>query len=147
MQELYNSLPDWVLNSVKKNNCHQCQEILTHTDLISVGIRRFKNKHSLFVEFCCQHCGYREITAIETKYNTVEDLCYILLEEVQRKRKLHKSHQHHQKTGKNQSKISQKEMQDFINFVRKVPTHDEFMKEIGAPQETPIKKKNAKPKN
>ena len=145
MQDLHQSLPERILNSVKKTNCHQCHEVLVHSDIISVGIRRFKNKHALFVEFCCQNCGYREITAIDTKYNTVEDLCYMLLEEVQRKRKLNKTKQ--QKTGKNQSKISQKEMQDFIQFVRKVPTHEEFMKEIGVSQETPVKKKNAKPKD
>lgn len=135
--KIYKSIPNWMVSSVKNSNCNRCDENLVKEDILGIGLKEIEpGKHILFVEYKCHSCDHAARINFSSQTVTIEGLCYLLLEEMQKKKMLEKSKQLpkglksiHKKTDS----IGEKEVQEFLKNMDAVETFDEFLKLIKAP--------------
>jgi len=128
--KIYESIPAWMTAAVAKKNCSQCHHRLKQEDIIAIGVRELaKGKSTLYCEHLCPSCEYRSMTSFGgQKQTSVEDICYLLLEEILRKKSAKKCVERKAK----ETTLRASEVDEFIDFVKNVKTHDEFMKAIGS---------------
>ncbi len=130
-KRLFYWVPNWISNVLKEKGCDKCSNNIRKQDIIAIGIREVGNKTALYVEHICSKCGFREITSLAgSKKGTLEEMCYILLEEIQYKRSTDKARE--LEKSQYHSKITKKEMEDFAKFMNSPYNHEDFMKFIGA---------------
>ncbi len=128
---LYQSLPKWILSSIRDRVCSQCETKYKKSDIVAVGIRQTKKQYSLYLEHECSSCKHRALTTVgQNSMQSLEDLCFGILENMRQKRIAAKSCS--LKTPK-EGKMTDHEVRKFLKFVRKAPTHDDVLREIGIP--------------
>jgi hypothetical protein len=132
MLPLWKYLPKWMTNIINSKLCSQCHHLANKSEIIAVGVRKVKDgMYSFYVEHCCSNCEKRVITCFsKEKQGSPEDLCYLLIENLQQYRKSEKSKQIDK--GKNKSPIGDDEVDDFLKFLYNNDDYQEFMNFIGA---------------
>lgn len=131
-QPIHYWIPAWMKTVIKQRTCSKCNYAVSTKDVIAVGIREIRTKKScLFAEHQCSKCNHRSITTFgREKIGSLQDLCFVLLESIRTIKKLEKAKK---LTEKIQNDMSDKKIGEFLEFIRNVPTHDEFLKHIGCP--------------
>ncbi|KKN47564.1 hypothetical protein LCGC14_0661690 [marine sediment metagenome] len=133
---LWQYLPRWMVNILNSKSCSQCNERVNKSDVIAVGVRLIEgssDKTTLYVEHACSSCQKRVITSFsKEKQNSVENLCYMLIEQMQQKRELEKSQEISNHDRKEE--ISDEEVVELLEFMEKHNSHEDFMKFIKAPK-------------
>ena len=134
--DLWNYMPKWMLNILESKSCSKCDHPISKTNVIAVGIRQVdgsEDKTTLYSEHCCSSCRKRFITSFAREYQeSVEDICYMLIENMQKQRSLKKS----QGLSNNvhNGEISDKEVKDLKKFMSSTDSHQEFMRFIAGPE-------------
>jgi hypothetical protein len=140
---LYMIVPKWIVKCLKRRNCSECGTQIHRENLISIGIRKQKDRTTeAIVEHICPECQVKGITSIidERNYPTIEHLCYILIEEIQKIKRCRKTNEFRKKQNKNKSAFTKEEADRMIKFVKRSKNHDEFMRHIGAQSKSKKKK-------
>jgi len=134
---IYEYVPRWMFVVVESKTCEKCQQPSTRKDICAVGLRTFdQNRTTFYVEHQCSKCHTRIITSFGAqKTGSTEDLCYILLEQMQAQKKLQKSQEIEKSHGS--GKIRDEEVESLLKFMRNTESHEEFMKFIGSKESTP----------
>ena len=134
----YYYLPNWAHESLRTRCCSQCQNNYTKEDIVAIGIRQTKDKASaMFVEHKCSLCDFRASTTLgKQKEDTLEGLCYVILEYIKRKKQTEKSRSLRKITQT--TPISDSEVDEFLDFIKSSKSYEDFLKEIGV--ETPDNK-------
>jgi hypothetical protein len=137
---LHHWLPSKIDNKLKGLTCQTCGNIIKKDNIIAVGVRSTdKDRNVMYIEYQCPNgrCGYRACKLFENKgVNSLEELCYFLLEEIQKRKKVDnaKEYTKSQSHRISNSKITDKEMAELREFMTGQSNHDEFLKFIGIPQ-------------
>ena len=116
--------------NLAEKECPRCFYSHQNSSVCAVGMRQLnKTKFALYVEFKCNKCDNKLIINMYRKDDSLEDLCFSLLESIQRNRISSKS----KKRSKNKDKkentpITDKEVNSFLKFMNKSKNHDDFLK-------------------
>lgn len=130
-------LPEWMVSVTKNKKCNKCDAQLFKNDVIAVGIRQNELSVALYIEHKCHECQYRAITVLNNqKENTLEKMCYALLESIKQRKIAEKSAELRKKK---EGKMTDGEVKNMINFIKQAATHEDFLRQIGVP---PPKKQN-----
>jgi hypothetical protein len=137
-QPLYYWLPANIDAKLKSVFCNTCNSIIKRKDVIAAGIRSYENDKNIFyVEYKCPNCESRACKLIENnKAVTIESLCYLLLDEVHKKKKIITAKRHQKSRKIKTNKISDQEVQDLKTFMKSQKSHSDFMKFIGGSEQT-----------
>ena len=124
-------MPDWVNSAIKQKKCSQCSENFTKNGIVAIGIRELDNaSYSLYAEHKCMNCDFRAISTLgKQKEESLEGLCYMIIESIKKYKLARKSKMFQNKDGS--KPMSEKEVKGFINFMQKAASHDDFLREIG----------------
>lgn len=145
------NVPDWVLKllSSGKISCAKCSKNFDQDDLISVGVQEsVENPHEdmLVLGALCKHC--HEITMVELKQMSLLDLAFEIIESdntesQESSNPKSSSSNQHQKNIK--SKITEKDVKEAREFLKKMKYNDELLYAMGmSPEE--VSKYNIKNK-
>lgn len=143
-QPLHTCIPRWITSIVETKKCYKCNSKVNKKDICAVGIRMFgKSQSTVYVEHTCSKCKARTVTSFaKEKQASVEDLCYMLIEQIHNKRRIRKSQELKEQFRGDQ--IEDEEVATFIDFMNKAESFDDVMKFIGSsklPPEPPPKTK------
>lgn len=140
---LHYYLPYWTQKQLSKEKCIKCGfSKITKECAIAIGLREKDGTQCLFLEFKCPKCEYRQISIPKhDKTITIEKLCYLLLEEMQNKRRI--AYAKSVEKSKLTSRMTDREIKAFIKRFRAMSSHDDFLKEIRANPLPNRKRKNA----
>ncbi len=119
-----------MLSELKSTKCVQCEFNISKDDIIAVGIRKIPDSENctLYIEYICSQCEYREIILNRKGRYSPNELCYILLEEMREKRNIERSMQNRSKP---KGKMTNKEISEFLKFLEGTSSHEDFLKYIG----------------
>ncbi len=122
-------LPEWITSATKNRECNKCASKFHKNDIIAVGIRQNGASVALYVEHECRKCQYRAMTVLgKQKEDTLEKMCYALLESIKQRKISEKSAELRKKK---EGKMTDREVKRMINFIQKAETHEEFLRQIG----------------
>lgn len=136
---LSEAIPDWVVHHTRTRVCTECGKQYTRNDIRSFGLRESDGQRcDLYVEHRCPGCGHLSVTVFKNDDEaSVEELCYSLLDHLRDQQiKKNSAHSDNHDRRKSKKAISDKDVHDFMQFVNKSKSHDEFMKKIGVPKNT-----------
>lgn len=147
MKRIFNYIPQWIVSALRNKRCKKCETFISKKDIIAVGIRDHDGQQSLYIEHLCSNkgCAWRGIVNFQNKEASIEELCYMLLESAKNQKASERSRQIESK--KNGGSITDKEVTEFLKFLNKNETHDEFLKAIKADQFQDIKDEQRKTKD
>lgn len=129
---LHNSIPNWMIAAVVKTTCNECNQPLIKENILGLGVKEVKDgKVSIFVEYQCSNCKHSARMNFSSQTGTAEDVCYLLLDEIHKKRRLDKS-QHIESPAKTKTKMTDDETKKFIQSMNDSETFEDFLKLIGA---------------
>lgn len=129
----HEGVPDWIVKNLHGTQCNKCSHPITKDDISAIGMRRNKNNAITFIEYECSSCSDRMTRAFNREMmHNVEELCYLLLEEIKRKRTIRNSSIRNRSKNTNKPPISDKEIKSIKLKLKKSKTHHDFMKHIGA---------------
>lgn len=137
---IYTYIPRWMSTIVESKICEKCQKQSNKKDICAIGVRSFGKKNDIvfYVEHQCTKCKARIITSFGAqKVGCIEEMCYILLEQLHAQRKIQKSLEY--ETQQKQGQMTDEEVELLLDFMSKSKSHEDFMKFIGS--------KECKPKN
>ena len=132
---IHEYIPHWMSTIVESKTCNKCQCPSTRKDICAIGIRSFdqSNRTIFYVEHQCSECQTRIITSFGAqKTGSIEELCYLLLEQMQSRRSLEKSLD--TKRSQDLDGIKDNEVESLLRFMNKNQSHEEFMRFIGIKQ-------------
>ena len=130
---LYTHVPRWMTTVVESKICEKCRIPFLKTGICAIGIRNFgkDDNTTFYVEHQCSRCSTRVITSFGAqKTGSTEELCYLLIEQMQAQRKVWKSQQ--LEKGGEQGIIKDKEVKELLDFINHSISHDDFLKFIGS---------------
>jgi hypothetical protein len=129
---LYTCIPRWIIRVVETKKCYKCSAKVSKKHICAIGIRPLvDDKNTVYVEHACPNCSTRTITSFaREKAETVEDLCYMLLEQIHARRRMQKSKEIGSRYSSDQ--IQDKEVDSLVDFMNKSETYEEFLKYIGS---------------
>jgi len=138
-QHLHTHVPRWITNIVETKQCRECKAKVNKNAICAVGIRAIdSDKSTVFVEHACPDCGARTITSFSReKSASVEDLCYMLIEQIHKKRRLKKARQLQGRVR--EDAIQDEEVESLVDKMNNAECFDDFLKYIGAPELAPEK--------
>lgn len=122
-------MPNWVLSSVDNKNCTECFYNFKKDNIISIGIRKHKGNRNMFIEHKCSNCGKKSIILVGgNDENSIENMCYVLLDSIKTKKITEKSSG---LTKKLKGSLTKQEANKMIDFIRKSKTHNDLLREMG----------------
>ena len=134
-------LPEWVLSVTKNRECNKCHSQLSRDHIIAVGIRQNGATVALYIEHECE-CKYRAMTILgKQKEDTLEKMCYALLEGIKQRKITEKSAELRKKK---EGKMTDREVKKMINAIKKVESHEDFLRQMGIAPLPPIVEQNDK---
>lgn len=128
-------VPKWAMAKVCGRTC-SCGHEFVKEDIIGIGVRKLHRKNkwireALAIESWCPTCNKGGVTTFaidDLQYGFRELLC-ALLQEVQKNDELEQIKKVGS-TGVNNKKISRKEMRKFMDYLRDVKTHEDFIDDM-----------------
>lgn len=128
----YKYIPIWMSNTLNGKLCSKCKNELTKIHITGIGIKQIKESFTTFVEFQCPNCKHEARFSFENILNnSIEKLCFMLLEQVQKQKKLKKSISF-KSPNKNKGPMTDQEVNKFLKELKSVKIYDDFLKIISA---------------
>lgn len=129
MQKLWTVIPRQMSQGVQTRKCTHCSQHVRKQDVIGIGIREISGTNTIFLEHCCSKCEFREITTFSgLNIGSPEEVCYMLLEELQNQKRLNKAKE--TRSIPQSKPMTNKEVNKFLSFLHKSNNHDDFMSHI-----------------
>lgn len=127
-------MPEWAQTALKNRVCSNCSTGYSKNDIIAIGFREMEDgSNVLYIEHQCSSCSFRAITTLGKQGQSLESLCYNVLESIKHK-KLQTQSKNMEHPGYPEG-IDQpwtdKEVKSFLSFVKKSASHEDFLREIG----------------
>ncbi len=147
------NIPEWVIKIVETNDlsCNKCKKVMKTNNLISIGVQESAvdpHHDKLCIGLNCPDC--REMTIFELKDMSLIEFAFELLDkETQNKKSEKKSIQKRdvlkelvgemqpsemqprRRSAKKKSKITKKEVNEVVRFLKATKTHEEFLVAMG----------------
>jgi len=131
---LHFQIPHWIIKgSINNKLCANCNNKIKREHVIAMGIRTSGNDATLFLEYQCQKCKYREIITITSDTNksmTIEDLCFLLLDSIQKQKETQSALSCNKKKKKSGGKITDKEVSQFLEFMNRSEHYEDLLKHL-----------------
>lgn len=128
----YHNVPSWMIRYLAHAKCSKCENQIRKADLTAIGIRGQDGKSVPYVEYQCSKCDHRAMKSFGGHCKgTIEEICYMLLEEVQNKKRIHQARNHERK-GQTSGLMTDDEVKEFLDSMSKYETYAELLEEIGA---------------
>ena len=127
----HDNVPSWIIRYMKGQFCNKCSAAFNKKGIIAVGLRKKDSGASPYIEHECHNCGYRQILRFGHIIDTIEKLCYSLLEGIKRRKRIANIQQEKQSTSK-PNKMTEQEIDDFLQRLRQSKNYEDVLKEIGA---------------
>ncbi len=136
-QPLHTNIPRWITNIVETKKCSNCKTEVSKTSICAVGIRSIgANKSTVYVEHACPECSVRTITSFSREQSaSVEELCYMLIEQIHNKRKLQRAEKIRGRVR--EDAIQDEEVESLVELMNSSDSFEDFLKYIGAPELSP----------
>jgi len=139
-------VPEWITRIIKTEDlyCNKCKDLFNLDNLISVGIQQSSmepHDDKLCVGMFCAAC--REITIFELKDMSLVEFAFEILEKETEPRDDKKSSNKIMKQSSNieggkrrrlvsnKSKITKKDLNEAVRFLKNIKTHEEFLVAMG----------------
>lgn len=123
-----NKIPLWILQNIKTTKCSKCRSSIQSSDVNAMGVRKYDNKITPFIELSCPSCNNRLLKIFDNeKINSVEDWCYDILDSIKNLKIIPE-----QGKKKHNSPITDKEFSLIKKKIQKSKSHVDFLKTIGA---------------
>lgn len=134
---LHKSVPNWMIKAVTGSACNECNESIYKEDILGLGVKEINKEGSvsIFVEYQCHGCNHAARMNFSSQTGRIEEMCYLLLDEIQKKRRVHKSRElDEEKRPKSQvaGQITDEETKRFVKSMNDLESFDDFLKLIGA---------------
>lgn len=129
----YQNVPSWIIRYLSHTKCSECSTRIKKKHIIAIGIRELKdNTATPYIEYKCPNCGHRHMMSFggHTK-GTVEELCCMLLEETQNRRRI-KQAQINEKCRAKSTEMTDREVDEFLSSLKECKNYVDLLKEIGA---------------
>ena len=123
----YQSIPAWMVSTVSNTPCTECGCTITKHDISGIALKQnTTGRSSVHIEYICPECHFGARMDFGTyKNGTIEEMCYLLLDEVHKRKTLIKSRG--MEKSKSKGPIQEDEVQEFIKNMNKSETFDEFL--------------------
>lgn len=133
-EPLYSLVPNWITRIVETKKCSKCQTKVRKSSICAVGVRTIDlDKSTVYVEHACSKCGERTITSFSReKSASVEELCYMLIEQIHNARRLKKSVGLQNRVRVDP--IQDQEVASLLDMMDRAESYEDFLKYIGAPE-------------
>ncbi len=145
MKPLHFWVSPWMASELNGRQCGRCGTFYRKENVIQIGLR-YSEPDTTYItlEHQCDGCQYRETTSLANHANgSLEEMCFMLLDEIQKKRSIEKSQSMTKQFGSKQNKqMTNNEVNEFLKNLNNFESHDDFMKHIKADQYQPKNKKN-----
>lgn len=141
-------VPEWITRIIETEDlyCNKCKDLFKRNNLISVGIQQSSmepHDDKLCVGMFCSVC--REITIFELKDMSLVEFAFEILEKETEPRDNRKPSskmmeqnifsdirgRKKRKSVSNKSKITKKDLNEAVRFLRNIKTHEEFLVAMG----------------
>jgi len=139
---LYACVPTWITRLVETKKCYKCKTKVTRKNICAIGIRTCgSNQNTVYVEHLCSNCDKRTVTSFsKEKLGSVEELCYMLVEQIHSNNKLTKARKLEQN---HEGSIEDEEVESLVSFMDNAESFEDLLKYIGSPQLPPgVKRKD-----
>lgn len=142
------NIPKWVIKIVETNDlsCNKCKKVMKTDHLISIGVQvSAVEPHcdKLCIGLNCPDC--REMTIFELKEMSLIEFAFELLDKETEHKKVEKNSiqkrdilkelagekQPRRRSSKQKSKITKKEVNEVVRFLKATKTHEEFLVAMG----------------
>ena len=125
-------VPRWAAKRILKRKCN-CGHQFSKENIVQVGIRK-TNQHDrisnvLSIETMCPKCEKRSLTTFAQEMDLRQLICS-MLEEMQKLNRINFAKEN-EREFMNKSKISDKEVKDFKDKLKKFKSYDELLNEFG----------------
>lgn len=147
------NIPKWVIKIIETNDlsCNKCKKILKVTNLISIGIQESSvdpHNDKLCIGLNCFDC--REMTIFELKDMSLIEFAFELLDKETESNKIMKNGNKkrdilkelssdkpsRRRSVNKKSKITKKEVNEVVRFLKNTTTHEDFLVAMGlSPEE------------
>lgn len=127
-------LPHWIISSTKGRKCSKCNTKFSRNDIIAVGVRQNGKSVATYIEHECNSCKYRGMIVLgKDKEDTLEKMCYVLLESIKQRKMAEKSAKLREKK---EGKMTDCEINKMINFIKGAKTHEDLLRQMGVSPKT-----------
>lgn len=128
----YHNVPSWMIRYLAHAKCSKCNGPIRKANITAIGIRGQDGLSVPYVEYQCPKCDHRAMKSFGGQCKgSIEEICYMLLEEVQNKRRL-KQAQFNESKGRDGALMTDDEVKKFLDSMSKYETYAELLEEIGA---------------
>ena len=128
---LHQHIPAWMVKTVTKSSCNECNTNIRKEDILGIGIKEVTSSTvSIFIEYKCKQCSHSARMNFTSKAGSIEDVCHLLLDQIQKRKATKKSQENTSIRHKNV--ITKDETDNFIKDMNKTEDFNEFLKLIGA---------------
>jgi DNA-directed RNA polymerase subunit RPC12/RpoP len=128
----HQNVPSWIIKYLNYTQCNKCSQKIKKQDIVAIGIRGVDNETTLYIEHKCPNCSHRAMKSFGSHIKgTLEELCYLLLEEGQNKRRIQQAYVNETKKI-NRTQMTENEIKTFLDNLNKCETYMDLLKEIGA---------------
>ena len=138
-KRLYTYVPGWMIRLLEKKKCSSCKHPISRVDIRAIGLREIKAGNSTYyLEYTCSSCNKAVIANLNRdRVGTPEDLCYALIEQMQRNRRIERAQKSSSRT---KGYIRDEEVKELLEFMDTLENHEDFLKYIGADIRMPDEK-------
>lgn len=128
----HQNVPSWIIRYLSHTKCSKCSARIKKKDIIAIGIRELEGASTLYIEHKCPSCDHRAMKSFGGHMKgTVEELCCMLLEETQNKRRIQQARSR-ERDGISSTEITDAEVEEFLDKLKECDSHIDFLKGIGA---------------
>ncbi len=143
----HDNVPSWIIRYLKGQSCTKCGTAFNKKGIVAIGLRKKRGGASPYIEHECPECGYRQILRFGHFIDSIEKLCYSLLESIKRRKRIANIQEEKQIEKHKSGLMSEREISDFLQQLRKSESYEDVLKEIGAIEIHRMLEKESKKKN
>lgn len=128
-------LPFNIEDHISDSACSTCETVIKRKDIIAIGVRKQDgcDRNVAFIEYKCPKCGLRAIKLLfSVQVQDIEGMCFWLLEEIHKIKKIEKSSETRKCKQSDSGKITKEELEEMSNYLKKPLPYEDFLKFIGA---------------
>lgn len=128
----HRNVPSWMIRYLAQAKCSKCNGPIRKAHITAIGVRGQDDQTVPYVEYQCPCCNHRAMKSFGGQVKgTIEEICYMLLEEFQNKKRIRQSQSVQERSGPH-SDMTDDEIKKFLDNMSKFETYVDLLKEIGA---------------
>lgn len=128
----YRNVPAWIVRYMANAKCSKCEHPVKKNNITAIGVRGQEEHNVPYIEYQCEKCNHRAMKSFGGHIKgTIEEICYMLLEESQNKNRIRQS-KSNEGPRKLSGEMTDDEVSKFLSNMEKCETFMDLLNEIGA---------------